>query len=135
MSQMDLNAFFGECTVLSIEGILTGEHMDKLLPYCKKRILLHGEKKAFISSSAVDALAANGTLLIGTDGESIGAEFEEGKVHYNLLNSGIAILENTILSDIKDGVYVLSAFPLKISRCEASPCRAVLIEGQKLFWL
>lgn len=134
ISELDPSYFYGECTVISVTGILTGEHMEKLLPYCKKRVLLHGDGNAFISSTAVEVLADYGVMLIGTDSDSIGAEFEDDKVHYSLLNRDIAILENVNLAGIKDGVYVLSAFPLKISGCEASPCRAILIEGEKMFW-
>lgn len=133
VSQLDLSIFYGECSVISIQGVLTGEHMDKILPYCKKRVLLHGDGKAYISSTAVDSLVDHGVLLVGTDADSIGADFEEEKVHYQLLRSDIVILENLNLSSIKDGVYLLNAFPLKITGCEAAPCRAVLIEGEKAF--
>ena len=134
VSELDLLYFYGECTVVTLQGVITGEDMDRLLPLCKKRLLIRGEGQAYISSSAVDSLADNGIVLVGTDADSIGADFEIGKVHYGLLNRDIVILENLKLKEIKDGNYVLCAFPLKISGCEASPCRAVLIEGEKLFW-
>ena len=134
VSELELSYFYGECTVVSLSGIITGEDMDRLLPYCKKRLLLHGNGQAYISSSAIDSLCENGIVLVGTDSDSIAADFELQKVHYDLLNRDIAILENLKLKDIKDGTYILSAFPLKISGCEASPCRAVLIEGEKLLW-
>ena len=38
-----LNTFYGKCTVVSVEGILTGEDMERLWPYCKRRILFRGE--------------------------------------------------------------------------------------------
>ena len=134
VNDIDISVFYGECTVVAVKGILTGEHMDRLLPYCKKRILFHGDGETFLSSSAAQVLADNGVLLVGTDAPSIGADYEDDRVHTTLLRNNIAILENVDLEGIKDGVYVLSAFPMKINEAEAAPCRAVLIEGEKMFW-
>ena len=46
--------------------------------------------------------------------------------HKALLRNGIAILEWLNLIDVPDGVYELSALPLKIAGGDGSPVRAVL---------
>ena len=46
--------------------------------------------------------------------------------HKALLRNGIAILEWLNLVDVADGVYELSALPLKIKGGDGSPVRAVL---------
>ncbi|MDP4119993.1 MAG: cyclase family protein [Bacillota bacterium] len=133
ISEQNLKKFYGACTVVTIEGILTGEDMEKLLPYCKKRVLFKGGCRAFVSPSAAIVLADSHVILVGTDAQSIATINDESKTHRELLGSDIAILEGLDLSNIHDGEYLLCAFPLKISGLEASPCRAVLLEQEKGF--
>ena len=45
IDQLRLSTFYGKCTVITVEGILTGEDMERLLPYCKRRILFRGNGK------------------------------------------------------------------------------------------
>jgi len=51
--------------------------------------------------------------------------------HLELARANIAVLENLNLEGVKDGVYTLCAFPVKLSSLEAAPCRAVLIDEGK----
>lgn len=131
IGQLKLAPFYGKCTVVTIDGILTGEDMEELLPHCKKRLLLHGEGNAYISSSAAQVISTSGLVLIGTDAVSIAPPFDEMHPHLELARAGIAVLENLNLNGVKDGTYTLSAFPIKLSDCEAAPCRAVLIDEGK----
>ena len=117
--------------VVTVEGVLTGEDMDNLIPRCGKRIIFKGNGKAFLSRSAASVLADSGTLLIGTDADSIAVDFDEVQTHQELARGGIAVLENLDLSAVKDGEYTLYAFPLKIKNAEAAPCRAVLMLQEK----
>ena len=126
-----LNTFFGKCTVISVSGILTGEDMERLLPYCKRRVLFHGEGKTFISHSAAIVLAESRVVLVGTDASSIAPSFDEERTHRELARAGIAILENLNLSAIDDGEYDLCAFPVKLGGLEAAPCRAIILEQEK----
>ena len=126
-----LNTFFGKCTVISVSGILTGEDMERLLPYCKRRVLFHGEGKTFISHSAAIVLAESRVVFVGTDAVSIAPSFDEEKTHRELARAGIAILENLNLSAIDDGEYDLCAFPVKLGGLEAAPCRAIILEQEK----
>lgn len=126
-----LNTFFGKCTVISVSGILTGEDMERLLPYCKRRVLIHGEGKTFVSHSAAIVLAESRVVLVGTDAQSIAPSFDEEKTHRELARAGIVILENLNLSAIDDGEYDLCAFPIKLGGLEAAPCRAIILEQEK----
>ncbi len=128
-----LSVFYGKCTVVTIKGILTGQDMEKLLPYCKKRLILHGEGEAYLSLSAAVVIADSDIVLVGTDSLSIATAFDEARVHMELARRDIAVLECLSLKGIHDGEYTLCAFPLKVSGSEAAPCRAILMEQEKGF--
>ena len=109
----------------------TGADMDRLLPYCKRRVLFRGNGKTFLSLSAAQVLADSKVVLVGTDANSIAPPFDEVKTHRELARAGIAVLENLNLSAIKPGHYDLCAFPIKLAGLEAAPCRAILFEMEK----
>ena len=131
VSGLKLAPFYGKCTVVTIDGILTGEDMEELLPHCRKRLILHGNGNAYLTSSATQVIAESGLILIGTDSDSIAAPFDEMRTHLELARAGIAVLENLYLNGVQDGVYTLCAFPIKLSNLEAAPCRAVLVDEGK----
>ena len=131
IDQLRLSTFYGKCTVITVEGILTGEDMERLLPYCKRRILFKGNGKTFLSHSAAIVLAESRVILVGTDAESIATPFDEARPHRELARAGITVIENLNLSAIKDGEYELCAFPVKLAGLEAAPCRAILFEMEK----
>ncbi len=126
IDECELGKCYGPCTVVTIEGILTGQDMDALLPHCRKRLLIHGDGNAEISVSAARVMAEYGLQLVGIDSVSVAYD-NEGQVHRELLSSGVIILENIVLDGVRDGNYILSALPLKLGGLEASPVRAVLI--------
>ena len=131
IEDMKLSVFYGKCTVVTIKGILTGEDMERLLPYCKRRLLLHGDGEAYLSYSAAVVLADSNIQLIGTDGISVSTAFDEYRTHLEFARANIAVLEGLNLAGIRDGEYTLCAFPVKVSGAEAAPCRAVLLEQEK----
>lgn len=131
IEDMKLSVFYGKCTVVTIKGILTGEDMERLLPYCKRRLILHGEGEAYLSYSAAVVLADSDLVLIGTDGVSVSTAFDEYRTHMEFARAGIAVLEGLKLNGIRDGEYTLCAFPIKVGGAEAGLCRAVLMEQEK----
>ncbi|MBQ8572831.1 MAG: cyclase family protein [Ruminococcus sp.] len=131
IEDMKLSVFYGKCTVVTIKGILTGEDMERLLPYCKRRLILHGEGEAYLSYSAAVVIADSDIVLIGTDGISVSTAFDEYRTHMEFARANIAVLEGLNLTGIRDGEYTLCAFPVKVSTAEAAPCRAVLMEQEK----
>lgn len=131
IGSLKLTKFYGKCTVVTISGILTGEDMERLLPHCTKRLILHGSGKAFLSVSAARVIADSKLLLVGTDAVSIAPPFDEAAPHQELARAGVIVLEGLFLEGVEDGEYTLAAFPLKMSGLEASPCRAVLMREPK----
>lgn len=126
-----LAPFYGKCTVVTINGCLTGEDMEELLPHCRRRIIFHGNGKSFLTASAAQVLAETSVLLVGTDADSIAPAFDVMRPHLELARANIAVLENLNLEGVEDGEYIISAFPIKIAESEAAPCRAVLIDEGK----
>ena len=131
IGSMKLSTFCGKCTVVTIDGILTGEDMERLLPHCNRRLILHGSGKAFLSVSAARVIADSKLRLIGTDAMTIATPYDELMPHLELARAGVAVLEGLFLEGVEDGDYTLSAFPLKMNGVEASPCRAVLMREEK----
>lgn len=131
IASMRLKHFCGKCTVVTIEGILTGEDMERLLPHCSKRLIFHSSGRAFLSVSAARVIADSKLLLVGTDAMSIAPPFDELTPHLELARANVAVLEGLYLEGIEDGEYTLAAFPLKMKGLEASPCRAVLMREPK----
>jgi arylformamidase len=82
-----------------------------------------------ISPDLIDALAARGCRLIGTDAPSIDPETCKAlRSHHAAHRAGMAILEGLVLDGIAEGRYELIALPLPIEGIEATPVRAVLRE-------
>lgn len=129
--EIPLERMMGKCTVISASGILTGEHMDQILPYCEENILFKGNGKAFLSASAAFALADAGINLVGTDSQSIAPPNETARAHVELLARGLVILEGLDLNEVPDGNYYLTVLPLKIEGVEGAPARAILISSNE----
>ena len=129
IEQLAPEHFVGPCSVITVTGLLTGSDLEKVLPHCQKRILLHGDGAAFLTQSAAFVLADAGVLLVGTDALSIAPPNEEAPPHRELLGRGIPVLEGLRLDGIEDGDYLLSALPLKLAGSDAAPARAVLMEN------
>ena len=134
IASMKITHFYGKCTVVTIEGILTGEDMERLLPHCSKRVIFHSSGKAYLSVHAARVIADSKLLLVGTDAMSIAPPFDEMMPHLELARAGVAVLEGLFLEGVQDGEYTLAAFPLKLGGLEAAPCRAVLMREKKGYY-
>lgn len=122
-----LERFYGPCTVVQAQGIVTGADIDRIAPRCRKMLLLKGNGQAFLSQSAAFALAQEGFTLVGTDAQSIAAYGDESALHEELLGAGVLLLEGLDLSKAEPGEYTLAAFPLYVRGLEAALTRAVLL--------
>ncbi len=83
-----------------------------------------------LSPELVDALHAEGVILVGIDTPSV--DLADDKVllsHRAIHAKDMAVLEGIVLSAVPDGLYTLIALPLKIRDADAAPTRAVLVEG------
>jgi arylformamidase len=88
------------------------------------------EDYAYITPGAAQICAESGAALVGLDYvtiEKFGSE--DFQAHHELLGRGVLVLEGLDLRGIAPGEYLLICLPLKIKGCEASPVRAVLVEG------
>ena len=67
--------------------------------------------------------------LVGIDYISI-EQFgvEHFHSHLEVLGQDVIVLEAVNLEGISEGTYTLMCLPLKLSRADASPVRAILIE-------
>jgi arylformamidase len=82
-----------------------------------------------LAPELIDALAARGCRLIGTDAPSIDPQTCTAlRSHHAAHRAGMAILEGLVLDAIPEGRYELIALPLPIVGVEATPVRAVLRE-------
>lgn len=126
--------FYGKCSVVTIDGVLTGELMEKILPFCRTRILFKSNGQGYIMSSAAQVIADSKVVLLGIDNNSIALPYEEYKTHRILALNDVAVIENLDLTNVSDGNdYTLCAFPIRLDSLEAAPCRAILLEQEKGF--
>lgn len=134
IGEIPLSTLYGKCSVVIINEIFTGEDMEKILPYCKKRVLFKGNGQGFLMSSAAQVIADSKIKMIGIDNVSIALPYEEEKTHRILAYSDVAVLENLCLKDVKDGHdYTVCALPIRLDELEAAPCRVILLEQEKGF--
>lgn len=83
----------------------------------------------YLDESGAKYLLDIGIVGVGTDGLGIERNQKSHITHKILLGNDICIIEGLALKDVKEGEYALIALPLKIKGAEASPIRAVLVDG------
>jgi arylformamidase len=84
-----------------------------------------------VTPALARALGEAGVRLIGTDAPSVDPiDSKTLDAHHALIDSGIAILENLVLTDVSPGRYTLVALPLRLTEADSSPVRAILIEAE-----
>ena len=142
LDELALSAFLGECEVRDVraarERVLPADVLDRL-PARVERVLLrtlqHSDWERWpegftaLAPELIDALAARGCRLIGTDAPSIDPQTCTAlRSHHAAHRAGMAILEGLVLDHITEGRYELIALPLPVTGIEATPVRAVLRE-------
>ncbi|MBO7698212.1 MAG: cyclase family protein, partial [Erysipelotrichaceae bacterium] len=133
IDQIDLSGFIGKCYVTRAEGDISGSQAEEIMkkarstdPEAAKRILIAGDVTVTIEAARVFSRA--GIVLIGNESQSVGPVEKPAEVHYELLKKDIILLEGIRLQGVNEGVYLLSAAPLKLGGSDGAPCRAILIE-------
>ncbi len=85
------------------------------------------EDFVFLSADAAEFLVDCGVRAVGVDYLSVGSYRHGGSdVHRILLGGGIWIIEGLDLSAVAPGRYYLVCLPLKISKGDGAPARAIL---------
>jgi arylformamidase len=141
---LELDAFIGDCELRDVsharDRVTAADVLDRL-PARIERVLLrtfsHADWNRWpegftaIAPELIDALAARGCRLIGTDAPSVDpATCKALHSHHAAHRAGMAILEGLVLDAVPEGRYELIALPLPIAGVEATPVRAVLREVQ-----
>ena len=86
------------------------------------------EDFAALSPELVDYLSSQGVQLIGIDTPSVDLFDDKALLSHNAIaRHDMAILEGVVLSHVTPGRYTLSALPLSLVGCDASPVRAALV--------
>lgn len=141
-ADLDLTPYVGPAHVVTItrrEGGVTPEDLAGHDLEGVQRLLLHtwysdevpDERfdKAFVypTPELMDWLADRGGLLIGMDSPSMDAFNSDTLAgHHRQFARGLRNIENLMLKGVPDGVYDLTALPLKIAGVCGSPVRAIL---------
>ena len=131
VDEVDPAAYLGTCYVARHEGDVTASDAEAILHRAAElgapdRILIAG--KATVTEAAARVFAEAGIKLIGNESQSVGPEDAPMGVHLILLGADILLLEGVVLSHVPEGVYFLTAAPLKLGGCEGAPCRAMLTD-------
>ena len=88
---------------------------------------------ASLSPELITFLSAKKVQLIGIDTPSVDPEPSKAlESHDQVFREDLAILEGLVLKHVAPGDYFLVALPLKLADADASPVRAVLLEGSPM---
>jgi arylformamidase len=147
VDRIPLDLLIGKAYVFEVQpsdgwAIQPGDLTELGLPRDAKRLLLKtsnsdlwGTAPEFfehsfvhLSKKAAHWLAGRGVNLLGIDYMSVdGFPDKDLPSHHELLEAGVAIVENLDLSRIQPGVYDLMVLPLKLLDGDGAPARAVLV--------
>ena len=141
IDRRDLHIYMGKCRVIRVDATRNTRigRGDLRGAIDAPRILLRtgtfpdpsiiNEDFAALEPSLVDALAAEGVILVGLDTPSVDLfDSRDLPAHKAFLRNDMSILEGLRLDDVPEGLYELIALPLKLVGFDASPVRAILRE-------
>jgi arylformamidase len=137
---LDLTRYIGRCRVIDVTAAgpriepchlvahLGGDIERVLLrTYARVPVKRWDSEFSAIAPETIDALAAAGAVLIGTDTASLDSQDSKTMdAHHAVRRHRMAILEGLVLDDVPAGDYELIALPLKLANLDAAPVRAVL---------
>lgn len=140
VGELDLAPYLGPCRVihcLNCGPLVLPEHVAHSLENLPARVLLRTARKASqawdaftaIAPETMELLASKNIMLVGIDTPSVDPSTSQDlHSHHQLLAHGLRVLENLVLDDVAEGDYELIALPLKLTKADASPVRAILRE-------
>jgi len=144
VDKLDLSVLVGPAELVTVRpgaaSGITARDIEKCLAGRPRRLLLRANPPTDftefpsdfvpLTAEAAQAIVAAGVELLGVDSPSVDRFGSPAlPVHQALGKRGVIIVENLCFRDIPDGQYTFVALPLKIEAGDASPVRAVLIEG------
>jgi arylformamidase len=139
---LDLAPYLGPCQVLAVD-VARGARIlpaDVRVPVTAPRVLFRtgtypdperfNEDFASLSPELISWLHGQGCVLVGLDTPSVDPFASKAlESHQALRETGLRNLEGLILETVAPGLYLLAALPLRLEGADASPVRAVLVEG------
>jgi arylformamidase len=140
VGELDLAPFLGPCRVIHCMDcgpLVLPQHVAHALEDLPARVLLRTARRASqawdaftaIAPETMELLAGKHITLIGIDTPSVDPSTSQDlPSHHQLLAHGLRVLENLVLDDVAEGDYELIALPLKLTKADASPVRAILRE-------
>lgn len=137
-----LDPYLGPCRVADVSranGPVTPDQLADALHGVPPRLLIRTYRAVpldrwdddfrAIATATIEALAAAGGKLIGTDTPSLDPQTSKTMdAHQAVYRHGLAILEGLVLDAVPPGDYELIALPLRLTTADASPVRAILRE-------
>ena len=140
IDEVPLETWIGPCQVVEARVPPRGRVRlgDLAEPPSAQRVLLKtgtfGSRERFDDAFAgldpglAPELAARGVVLVGIDTPSVDPYDDHAyTAHRALVRAGVAWLEGLVLAHVPQGLYELSALPLRIEGGDGSPVRAVLL--------
>ena len=138
--EVDLSFYLGPCLLLDVTGagrLVRPADIAPALTHPAERLLLKTYRKTpldqwddsftAIAPETIEAIAAAGYRLIGTDTPSLDPQTSKSmEAHHAVRRNGMAILEGLVLDAVPAGRYELIALPIKFANLDAAPVRAVL---------
>lgn len=140
IASVDLSAYLGECLVVDARGcgdLVRPEQLPDLQGAARVLFRTYDQfpheawdaQHSAIAPATIEALAAQGVVLIGMDGPSLDPQDSKTMdAHLAVLAADMRVLEGLVLDDVAPGRYELIALPLPIVGGDASPVRAILRE-------
>jgi len=129
-----LDHFYGRARLVQMPHLSGNISREDLLPLYilpGDILLLNTGRKALLPDAAA-YLAEKEIKTIGLDSLSVDPfDSTDFPSHHILLGHGISILEGLVLDGVPQGLYELSALPLKIKNGDGSPVRAILADHHK----
>lgn len=141
IDERDLNLYVGLAQVVDVSGLPRGErvgisHWGKRAVQAPRVLFRTGSFPDpnhwngdfnSLSPELLNFLADQGVRLVGIDTPSVDpAESKALEAHQALYARDFAVLEGLVLEGVPEGVYELTALPLRLAGADASPVRAVL---------
>src|SRR5262249_14612436 len=137
--ERSLDYYLGPCQVLRIQAAPGTRIAPAALttPITAERLLIatgtYPDPEQFntdfaaLSPELVESLHRSGVKLIGIDTPSVDLfDSKDLPAHRMFLQCNMAILEGLVLGAVPEGLYELTALPLRLVGFDASPVRAIL---------
>ena len=140
VAELPLERFYGPAIVVDARDldVLDERVLDRFQLEHAERVLFRTRNSVDVSVFPTHIIHPTPALarrlvdaqvkLVGTDAPSFDAlDSKDLETHKILMEGGVSLLENLVLSDVAPGEYTLIALPLKLTDADGSPVRAVLI--------